>query len=325
MKLSRISRIVKILTSLQSGQNYSVDDLAGLVGVSRRTIFRDLNELSAIGVPFYYDGHSGSYHLDPDFFLPSIDLNLQEALSLLILVHKGGSHLPGPFRKSAIMGGFKIENNLPSEIKRYCNATLKDISIQHGSHSLGDSSDKVFWNLQKAVRMKRKVKFLYHSVFEGGEIETVIDPYHLTFKSRGWYVIGFSSMHGEMRTFKLNRIVKLSILEKCFVPTEKFDVGDYFGRAWSMIREGKICHVKLKFSKKVAKNVSEVYWHTSQQSHFNSDGTLTMEFRVDGLGEISWWILGYGDQVEVLGPAELRKRVAKVARNMLKINGKKIK
>jgi predicted DNA-binding transcriptional regulator YafY len=42
-----------------------------------------------------------------------------------------------------------------------------------------------------------------------------------------------------------------------------------------------------------------------------------MEFRVDGLGEISWWILGYGDKVEVLKPAELRKKVLKVAENMV--------
>ena len=45
-----------------------------------------------------------------------------------------------------------------------------------------------------------------------------------------------------------------------------------------------------------------------------------MEFRVDGLGEISWWIFGYGDQVEVLSPNELRKRIARAARNILKLN-----
>jgi len=325
MKLSRISRIVKILTSLQSGQRYSVKELTELVGVSRRTIFRDLNELSAIGVPFYHDRRTGSYQLDPGFFLPSIDLNLQEALSLLTLIHNGSSHLPGQFRKSAIMGGFKIENNLPREIRRYCNATLNDISIRHVSHSPPDLSDKVFWSLQRSVRMKRKVKFLYDSVYEGCEIETEIDPYHLTFKSRGWYVVGFSSMHNELRTFKLNRIIKLTIMEKCFIPTEKFDIAEYFGRSWSMIPEGKICHVKLKFSRKVAKNVSEVHWHTSQKSHFNPDGTVTMEFRVDGLGEIGWWILGYGDQVEVLAPAELRKHIAKTAGQMVKNHSRKLK
>jgi len=50
--------------------------------------------------------------------------------------------------------------------------------------------------------------------------------------------------------------------------------------------------------------------------------TLTAEFRVDGVGEISWWILGYGDQVEVLAPAALRKRIAKTAQRMVELNNK---
>ena len=79
----------------------------------------------------------------------------------------------------------------------------------------------------------------------------------------------------------------------------------------------------LRFSKKVAKNVSEVQWHCSQKTTQNPDGTLDAEFRVDGLGEISWWVLGYGDQVEVLAPATLRKRIKETARRMVKLNAPK--
>ncbi len=63
-----------------------------------------------------------------------------------------------------------------------------------------------------------------------------------------------------------------------------------------------------------------MHWHGTQKTTFNEDGSLTAEFRVDGLGEISWWILGYGDQVEVLRPAVLRKRIAKIALRMVELN-----
>jgi len=53
----------------------------------------------------------------------------------------------------------------------------------------------------------------------------------------------------------------------------------------------------------------------------NEDGSVTMEFRVDGLGEIGWWVLGYGDQVELLAPKALRKRIADTAKNMVRLNG----
>ena len=87
-----------------------------------------------------------------------------------------------------------------------------------------------------------------------------------------------------------------------------------------MIPEGKMYNIELRFSKKVAKNVAEVQWHSTQKNYFNGDGSLTVSFRVDGLGEISWWILGYGDQVEVVAPAVLRKKIATTAQLMVEKN-----
>ena len=87
-----------------------------------------------------------------------------------------------------------------------------------------------------------------------------------------------------------------------------------------MIPEGRIYRVELKFSRKVARNVAEVQWHTSQKMLFNDDGTLSVQFHVDGLGEISWWVLGYGDQVEVISPVSLRKKISRTAEKMAAIN-----
>jgi proteasome accessory factor B len=320
MKLSRISRIVRILTLLQSHQSYSADQFAQLLGISRRTFFRDLNELSAIGVPYRCDPKNRGYSLDPAFFLPSVDLTLQEALSLLLLVHKGRTHLPIPFKNSALLAGLKIENNLPPNIKNYCSATLKGVSIKPDRHAPMEMLDNIFALLQEAIRKKRKVKLLYHSLYDSGDISLTLSPYHLMYNHRAWYVIGGSSLHKSTRTFKLNRIKDLQLLGKCFTGGEKFDIGEHFGKAWSMIPEGKIYNVKLRFAPKVARNVAEVRWHATQELQWADDGSLVAEFRVDGLGEIAWWVLGYGDQVQVLAPQALRKKVARVAKEMARLN-----
>jgi proteasome accessory factor B len=89
-----------------------------------------------------------------------------------------------------------------------------------------------------------------------------------------------------------------------------------------MIPEGRIYNIKLRFLPKVANNVAEVQWHSTQKVIRNSDGSATVEFRVDGLGEITWWILGYGDQVQVLAPKTLRKRISQIAKNMTELNEK---
>ncbi len=321
MKLSRISRIVQILTALQSDHYYTAEDLAKLVGVSRRTVFRDLKELTAIGVPYQFDTGKGGYHIDPEYFLAPVDLNLQEALSLLLLVHKCRTHLPLPFKNSALLGGLKIENTLPARIRQYCNATLRNISIRPHSHAPMDLLDKVFSQLQGAIRKNHKIQLDYHSLFDGKDIVTTLSPYHLMYNHRAWYVIGKSGIHdGSIRMFKLNRIKGLTTLALRFSASEKFDLYDYLGKAWSMIPEGRIHNVKLRFSRKVSRNVAEVQWHSTQKMTHNDDGTLTVTFRVDGLGEIGWWILGYGDQVEVLAPAALRKRIAHTGKRMAKLN-----
>jgi predicted DNA-binding transcriptional regulator YafY len=83
-----------------------------------------------------------------------------------------------------------------------------------------------------------------------------------------------------------------------------------------MIRGDKRYHVKIRFLKRVAGNVDEILWHKTQRTTFEEDGSLLFEVDVDGIDEIAWWALGYGDQAQVLEPPELREKVAGHAERM---------
>ncbi len=135
-----------------------------------------------------------------------------------------------------------------------------------------------------------------------------------------WYVLGKSSFHNSICALKFNQIRELRLLNKYFVEEDRFDLHEYLGRAWSMTPEGRLYNVKLRFMPEVAYDVVSVKWHATQTVAHNDDGSATVEFRVDGLNEITWWILGYGDKVEVLAPSILRQRIAQIARNMLRVN-----
>ena len=83
-----------------------------------------------------------------------------------------------------------------------------------------------------------------------------------------------------------------------------FSLERYLGNAWHLIPEPGPDHdVLIRFSPMVARNVAEVAWHKTQQLTWNDDRSLDFQVRVSGLNEISWWILGYGDQAEVRKPA----------------------
>jgi len=320
MKASRVTRVVKILTALQAEEKCTVDDLAKLFNTSRRTVFRDLKELEAIGVPYRFDSTNQSYEVDPEFFLPPIDFSLQEAFSLLLLVHKADKKLQLPFRNSALLAGLKIENNLPTKIRQHCTISLRNISTKTTPQAPMSQLDRVFSTVQQCISKKQKVTLCYKSLFENQIITTEFCPYHLLYNKRAWYVIGYSAIHNAVRTFKLNRIIELTKLDKLFLDTSGFDIDEHLGRAWSMIPEGRLYNIKLRFLPKVAHNVAEVFWHDTQQHQFQDDGSVIMEFRIDGINEISWWILGYGDQVQVIEPKVLKEKIAQIAKNMIKFH-----
>ncbi len=148
MKLTRISRIIRLLTTLQAGKNYNASQLAALAGVSKRTVFRDLKELQAIGLQYHYDPLANAYTVDPEFFLQPVDFNIPEALALLMLAHKGKGLLPEKMGKAAVMAAIKVENNLPDKIKRYCNTAIEKITIKT-AHSNSSQKDNTFFILQK--------------------------------------------------------------------------------------------------------------------------------------------------------------------------------
>lgn len=323
MKHSRINRVMQILTTLQAGQSCTVRDLSRMFGTSRRTIFRDLKELQAMGVPYHYDARTGRYTIAPEYFLPPADLNLQEALALLLLAQKVSNQVQLPFRKSALLAALKIESNLPASIRKHCTSVLRHIwtradaqrPVRHNTRF-----DGIFTKLQEAIGKRRKVSLDYRLLLDGETVKIELCPYHLLYENGSWHVLGRSCLNKAVRTFELNHIKGLTVTGQCFLDDEDFDVSEYLRRAWSTLPEGHIYHVKLLFLPNVANDVAERTWHHTQKVTRNSDGSALVEFRVDGLSEITWWVLGYGDQVQVLSPKRLRQRVLEIAENMVKLN-----
>ncbi len=320
MKTSVVNRMFRIVTTLRSGQRYNTNDLADMLGISRRTVFRYLKTLKESDMPCHYDKKKRSYSVVSKVFLPSLTLKTREALTLLLLVLKLRSHISLPFKDSALQAAIKIENNLSSETRRYCNAALRYISVKPAPQARMDLLDNTFAQLLKAILKKRVVNIHYHLPYERKGIVTNLSPYHLRYDDHTWWVIGKSAFHKRVCTLKLGQITELNTLDKLFIENEEFDIDDYLGRAWSMTREDGLHNVKLKFLPEVAHSVAEVQWHSTQAVTFEDDGSTILEFRVDGLNDITWWVLGYGDKVQVLAPRVLRKRIAEIAHNMLKDN-----
>jgi len=317
MRISRIYRLLRLITLLQSGRKYTADELAQELEVSRRTIFRDLNMLEMAHIPYYFDAEHGGYQINRHFFLPPVNLTLGEALAMLVL--SGGLRGAGklPLLSEGTRAAVKLESVLPAAIREHVGSVIDNVSMTLGPLSRHEQLGGMFEQLAGAIVRQCVCELVYLSFRERKQITVTVHPLRLVFRSRAWYLIAFSETHKQVRTFKLGRIRKLTVSDKTFTPPKGVDLESHFGRAWGMIPEGRLYDVRLHFDSKVAGNVAEVQWHPTQQVEWNDDGSIEFCARVDGLGEITWWILGYGDQVEVLEPPALRKRFVEVAGAML--------
>jgi len=315
---------LKLLQTLQAGNGQNADALADACEVSRRTIFRDLETLREAGVPLKFDREADRYSIASSFFLPPTNFTAEEALSIIALAGEMGSSNGLPFYEPARRAALKLESSLPGSLREELQTLTRAIHININPTNPLEGKEEVYQQLVDSIASRHVVRINYESLTEWETITTKLRPYHLLFSQRSWYVIGRSSLHAEVRIFNLSRISSLKTLKEKYAVVRGFNLNRYLGNAWNIINEpGRDHNVIVRFQPMVARNVSEVVWHKTQKLDFQEDGCLDFYVKVSGLSEIAWWILGYGDQAEVVRPAKLRKIIAyRVARMHATYHGK---
>ncbi|TWT37328.1 HTH domain protein [Posidoniimonas corsicana] len=323
MNVKRITRLLKLLQTLQAGDGQNAAGLAAGCGVSRRTVFRDLQSLKTAGVPVEFDQDSGRYSLVGASFLPPTNFTAEEALALICLTEQAAAAEMPAFLEPAAVAARKLLASMPDELRERFQQVTRTIHLRPTARNPLTDKKSVYQQLVDAQAARRTVRIDYGSLTEWETIHTELRPYELLFDRRSWYVVGRSSLHKEVRTFNLSRIDSLTPTGETFRRPKSFSLRRYLGNAWRLIPDsGPDSQVHVRFEPLVAHNVAEVLWHKTQRCEWRDDGRLDFHATVSGLGEVSWWVLGYGDQAEVIGPPALRKLVAQRATNMVGVYGR---
>jgi len=250
--------------------------------------------------------------LPETFLLPPEEFRFEEVLALLVLCYELGDERNLPFFTAARSAALKLQSSLPLSKQEKLRRAAESIEIHLPQTNPLLGRQEVFQRLLQALAERRAVRIRYYRLQEGQFALTKVSPYRLFFSRRSWYLIGRSSVHRAVRTFNVGRIQEVTLLEDRVRVPRRFSLDRYLRNAWHLIPEpGRDRQVHIRFGPKVATNVAEVTWHKTQRVEFRPDGSLDFYVKVSGLNEISWWILGYGDQAEVLQPPELRKLIAR--------------
>jgi len=140
-----------------------------------------------------------------------------------------------------------------------------------------------------------------------------VDPYHLASVDGQWYLVGFCHLRGDVRMFAPGRIRALEVTGATFEPPADFRIDDYLARSFAVMRggEGEEYRVRLRFTGEAVRYVRERTWHPSQAIEADPGGGLILSLTVGHLREVERFVLSWGSDCRVLGPSELRDRVAR--------------
>ena len=291
--------------------------LAQRFEVNKTTIQRDINLLCDMGIEIVPCGRQG-YEIISDFFLPALNLNLEEALALVTAADFYKA-VEGK-QKIAVLDHAvgKITSQLPKRTNETLNQIAPQIEIPHQQVSEIDETHPYKEELYEAIRERRKVNIAYNSFSGGKQTRHRFAPYAVIFRKRAWYAIGLSETFNRVLTFRINRIDSLSISHALYTIPAEFSVQEYMEKSWDIIL-GPETYIVIQFKPRIAPLIREVNWHSTQQIRETNDGGLYFEATVAGWQEVGWWVLTWGDEAEVIEPQELREWVAETAEQMVKI------
>jgi proteasome accessory factor B len=316
-KRDRLARLLKVASILYASgsteQGVAVAEIARLTGMNKRTVYRDLRALEdELAMPIFIASR-GHYGIEKRYFLPPLDLSVPEAIALF-LAARLIARWSDESDQVVISAFIKIASALPQPIARHVNATMLAVEAQQANEPF----TAIFSTVARGWAEGRVLEIIYDW---GGETRTTrVRPYLLEplATGRSIYLIGHDETAGAMRTYKVERIRQAILTTDRYDIPDDFDPARYLAYSWGIWSSDQAppVTVRLRFDKVVTDRVKESVWHRTQALADLPDGGVELTVQVAGIVEIRPWILSWGDQVEVLEPAELREAVATAARGL---------
>lgn len=308
-KYSQAARLHDVIRLLEARYGATVDELAEECGVTRRTVYRDLEAIGEAGYPLVPERQSDGrvlYRFLTGFKnIPPITFSLQELMTLYLCRGQLGFLQGTPFQEDldAIFG--RIRSSLPPRSVAHLERIAEAVAPRfQGVHDYRRQHD-VLAALREALLFQYRIRLHYTPARRDPEVY-LFDPYTLLFTQGALYLGGFAHNRKALRLFLVDRVLEVEVTRERFVVPEDFTAEQLTGGAFGLVREEPMT-VRARFAAEVAHLVAERIWHPSQRRDINPDGSVTLTLEAGGRTEILAWLYGFVPHVEVLEPAELRE------------------
>jgi len=307
----RADRLLSILLLLQTHVCLTGRELATRLEVSERTIHRDMEALSAAGVPVVAErGAGGGWSLLESYRTNLTGLNLSEIQALFVAVP---THLMNDLglRQASERALIKLLAVLPGERSRHDAAFMRQ-RIHIDGAGWQQEAELVEWLpvIQEALWQERRLLMSYQRS-DGTTAERLVDPLGLVAKGRIWYLV--ADVEGQTRTYRVSRIQQAALQDEPILRPPDFDLAAFWVESSAQFKANlpRYCatfHVDpaIIHDMRYAGQIEYI-------SQPDAEGWLSVEMRFEIELQARAFALGFGEQLDVIAPTELRETVFNLA------------
>ena len=295
----QISRLFEIVYLLLERRSVTARELAERFEVSPRTIYRDVDALAQAGIPIYADrGQGGGIRLMEQFVLNKSLLSVKERRELLASVQG--------------MQAVREEEVQPllEKLSSLFGAEREDwIEVDFSPWTSSGELGKYFQLLKEAILNRQVVCFSY-SAANGSTVERTAEPHRLFFRGYDWYLLAWCRIRSDFRYFKLTRMRGLATLPEHF---EKRNIPE---RESAYEQPDSQIELTVRASPRMAYRVYDEFppdfWEKEE------DGSFLIRFAMPQNEWLYSYLLGYGPELEVIAPPQVREELLERAEKILR-------
>jgi predicted DNA-binding transcriptional regulator YafY len=319
----RASRLLSIMMLLQAKGRMSAEALADELEVSVRTIYRDIDQLSAAGVPVYADiGRNGGFALLDGWRTRLTGLTAPVARALFV------SGLPGPASEHGLgdevaAAELKLLAALPADWQSEATRMSSRFHLDpKGWFSTGPRPE-FLKAVAEAVWTERRIWIKYDSWTQVSE--RLVEPLGLVLKGGVWYLVG--RRENGMRTYRLSQIQALTLTDERFERPAEFDLPRHWQESTAAferevyvgVARVRATRIGVSRLKDISQRVTEAI--ETQALAFDADGWTELDVPVEEDRWASREMTRVGAEVEVLAPHTLRARMVEIATRLARSYG----
>lgn len=339
--MQRFDRILGILLFLRSGQLVSASMLARHFAVSTRTIYRDVEVLSSLGVPVYAErGREGGFRLLEGYFLPPLMFTQGEAIALLIGLTLQRSLQATPFPTERELAGRKLLAALPDRLRAILAKAEKLIGFEPLPHDIfhperalpqpavpaslaaaASTESQAISIFLQAILDGAQVLMRYHSPYSAQPYNTLVEPLGLFGDRDHWYLAGKEVERQQtVRLWRADRVIEIRPRQPTVPLQTAFDVRDLLGRSWlqeAMEAWRQRVPVKIRLSAAQAERLQQDWYYHHAAFEPTTAGQVMMTFGESDPTIVLELLRWLGPGATLLEPAAWREQMRQDLHQML--------